>query len=276
MAVLNLTPDSFSDGGKHSTETAYILSTVQEFILSGANIIDIGGQSTRPGATDVGTEEELRRVIPAIRTIRAAGITIPISIDTYRAEVAKQAISAGADIINDISAGVLDKDMLLVAASTGAPVVLTHSRGTPQTMNNLAVYGDVISDVGKELEVRVEAALAKGVRRWQIVLDPGLGFAKDMQANLNIIRRLDELRGKETLKGLPWLLGPSRKRFIGAVTGVADPLKRGWGTAGAVAACIAGGADIVRVHDVQEMGKVIAMGDAVWRNAKIDKSNASP
>lgn len=272
MAVLNLTPDSFSDGGKHSTGPAYILSTVQGFILSGANIIDIGGQSTRPGATNVGTEEELRRVIPAIQTIRAAGITIPISIDTYTAEVAKQAIAAGADIINDISAGVLDENILSVAASTGVPIVLTHSRGTPQTMNSLAIYGDVISEVGKELEARLEVALAKGIRRWQIVLDPGLGFAKDMHASLKIIRRLDELREREKLKGLPWLLGPSRKRFVGAVTRVADPLKRGWGTAGAVAACIAGGADIVRVHDVQEMGKVIAMGDAVWRNAKINTS----
>ncbi|RPB26036.1 Dihydropteroate synthase [Terfezia boudieri ATCC MYA-4762] len=266
MAVLNLTPDSFSDGGRHSTDSDYIVSMIQSFINAGADIIDIGGQSTRPGAADVGKEEELRRVIPAIRTIREASITIPISVDTYRAEVAEQAIEAGADIINDISAGLYDENILSVAAVTGAPIVLTHTRGTPKTMNSLATYKDVISEVGEELEARMDEALAKGVSRWQIVLDPGLGFAKGMQDNLEIIRRLEVLRGREKLKGLPWLLGPSRKRFVGTITGVADPLKRGWGTAGAVAGCIAGGADIVRVHDVEEMSKVICMADSIWRN----------
>jgi len=266
MAVLNLTPDSFSDGGRHSTDSDYIVSMVQSFINAGADIVDIGGQSTRPGAADVGKEEELRRVIPAVRTIREAGITIPISVDTYRAEVAQQAIEAGADIINDISAGVYDENILSVAAFTGAPIVLTHTRGTPKTMNSLATYKEVISEVGEELEARMDEALAKGVRRWQIVLDPGLGFAKGMQDNLEVIRRLDALRAREKLGGLPWLLGPSRKRFVGTITGVTDPLKRGWGTAGAVAGCIAGGADIVRVHDVEEMSKVIAMADSIWRN----------
>lgn len=205
-------------------------------------------------------------MIPAVRTIRSAGITIPISVDTYRAEVAKQAIAAGADIINDISAGMYDENILNVAASTGVPIVLTHTRGTPKTMNSLADYKNIIFEVGEELESRINEALAKGVRRWQIVLDPGLGFAKGMQDNLEIIRRLEELRSREMLRGLPWLLGPSRKRFVGTITGVADPLKRGWGTAGAVSGCIAGGADIVRVHDVQEMSKVIAMADSIWRN----------
>ena len=266
MAVLNLTPDSFSDGGKHSLDSGYIVSLVRSFLSSGAQIIDIGGQSTRPGAADVGTEEELRRVIPAIRAIRGAGITVPISVDTYRAEVAEQAIKAGADIINDISAGVFDENVLSVAASTGTPIILMHTRGTPETMTSLADYCDVVSGVGDELEARMDDALAKGVRRWQIVLDPGLGFAKSMKDNMDIIRRLEELRGREKLKGLPWLLGPSRKRFVGVATGVTDPLKRGWGTAGAVAGCIAGGADIIRVHDVQEMSKVIAMADSIWRN----------
>src|SRR5690606_3417457 len=124
----------------------------------------------------------------------------------------------------------------------------------------------VISEVGRELEERVDEALVMGVRRWQIVLDPGLGFAKGMHENVEIIRRLNELRSREKLRGMPWLLGPSRKRFVGTITGVSDPMKRGWGTAGAVARCIAGGSDIVRVHDVQEMSKVIAMADSIWRS----------
>ncbi|KAF8455029.1 Dihydropteroate synthase-like protein [Kalaharituber pfeilii] len=272
MAVLNLTPDSFSDGGKHFGDPSSVASTVREFISAGADIIDIGGQSTRPGASDIGVKEELNRVIPAIEHIRTAGIDIPISVDTFRAEVAARAIAAGADIINDISAGMLDEQILSVAASTGVPIVLTHTRGTPQTMNSLASYKDIIQEVGEELEARVDEALAKGVRRWQIVLDPGLGFAKNMKQNLEVIKRLDRLRDRERLRGLPWLLGPSRKRFIGAVTGVADPLKRGWGTAGAVAGCIAGGADIVRVHDVQEMSKVIAMADSIWRSSTVAES----
>ncbi|KAI5795485.1 Dihydropteroate synthase-like protein [Peziza echinospora] len=268
MAVLNLTPDSFSDGGQHSLDPESLIATVKLFIANGADIIDIGGQSTRPGATDIGTEEELKRVIPAVKTLRQAGITIPISIDTYRARVAEEAIAAGADIINDISAGAFDHDILSVAASTGAPIVLTHTRGTPKTMNSLASYKDVIQDVGEELEARLDEALAQGVRRWQIVLDPGLGFAKGMEDNIEVIRRLEELRSREKLRGLPWLLGPSRKRFVGTITGETDPMKRGWGTAGAVAGCIAGGADIVRVHDVQEMSKVIAMADSIWRSTK--------
>jgi dihydropteroate synthase len=257
--VLNLTPDSFSDGGKYNHNN--LLDTVCSFIEAGASIIDIGGQSTRPGARDVGEEEELRRVIPAIEAIRAAGIDIPISVDTYRASVAHKSIMAGANIINDISAGLLDSGMLSTVAGLNVPIVLMHTRGTPETMNSLVSYHDLINDIKAELDSRVKAAEEAGIRRWNILLDPGLGFAKTMQQNLECIRRLSEMRGG----GLPWVLGPSRKRFVGTVTGVAVAGERQWGTAGAVAACVAGGADVVRVHDVAEMKKVVDMAVAIWR-----------
>ena len=243
MAVLNLTPDSFSDGGKYNA--ANLLDTVRSFTTAGASIIDIGGMSTRPGATDIGEAEELRRVIPAIRAIRAAGIDVPISVDTFRAGVARESVAAGANIINDISAGVLDSAMLSTVAELRVPIVLMHTRGTPQTMGQLCQYGpDVLADVVAELDARVAAAEKAGVRRWNILLDPGLGFAKNMQQNLELIRRLGEITGGS----LPWLLGPSRKRFVGTVTGVDRAGERQWGTAGAVAACVAGGADMVRVE----------------------------
>jgi dihydroneopterin aldolase/2-amino-4-hydroxy-6-hydroxymethyldihydropteridine diphosphokinase/dihydropteroate synthase len=260
MAVLNLTPDSFSDGGVHTPNS--LLSTVRSFIAAGAAILDIGGQSTRPGATDIGEAEELTRVVPAIAAIRAAGISIPISIDTYRATVARAAVKAGANLINDISAGVLDAAMLPTAAALRVPIILMHTRGSPTTMNTLTQYTDVVADVGAELAARVAAAEAAGVRRWNILLDPGLGFAKNMQQNLELLRRLGELTRTQ---GLPWVVGPSRKRFVGVVTGVEVPAERRWGTAGAVAACVAGGADVVRVHDVEEMRGVVEMAVGIWR-----------
>lgn len=260
MAVLNLTPDSFSDGGKNHPEN--LLETVRSFTDAGADIIDIGGQSTRPGARDVGEEEELRRIIPAIEAIRAAGIDIPISVDTYRANVARKSIAAGANLINDISAGLLDSSMLSTVADLNVPIVLMHTRGTPETMNSLTQYDDLITDIVAELDSRLKAAEDAGIRRWNILLDPGLGFAKTMEQNLECIRRLAELTGNSAL---PWVLGPSRKRFVGTVTKVDNAGERQWGTAGAVAACVAGGADVVRVHDVAEMKKVVDMAVAIWR-----------
>ena len=266
MAILNLTPDSFSDGGKHSLDPAQIVQTVREMVKHGADIVDIGGQSTRPDAEEVPSQEEMERVIPAIEAIRKAGLTVPISIDTYRADIAKAAIEAGADIINDVSAGTLDTDMFSVAATLNVPIILMHMRGTPKTMNSLSEYkGDLITIIAQELSARVTAAVAAGIRRWKILLDPGVGFAKMAAQNLEILRRLDGLRQAPGLSGCPWVVGPSRKRFVGAVTGESVARERVWGTAGAVAACVQGGADIVRVHDVLEMGKVVKMCDAIWR-----------
>ncbi|EAU34867.1 hypothetical protein ATEG_04420 [Aspergillus terreus NIH2624] len=271
MAILNLTPDSFSDGGKHfTTDLSALTTTVRDFIAAGATIIDIGGESTRPGSQPVGEAEELARVIPAIRHIRTAipeAANIAISIDTYRARVAEEACAAGADIINDVSAGLLDPEMLPTMARTGKAVILMHMRGTPSTMTKLTDYPNgIIQDVSTELLDRVAAAEAAGVKRWRIILDPGLGFAKNQAQDLTILRDLQKFRsGVQGLEYFPWLMGPSRKRFIGRLTGVDKASDRGWGTAATVTASIAGGADIVRVHDVHEMWQVAKVADAIYR-----------
>ena len=270
MAILNLTPDSFSDGGKHSpTDMGYITETVRAFIAQGATIVDIGGESTRPGSTPVDADEEIARVVPAIKHIRTSSpeaANIAISIDTYRARVAEAACAAGADIINDVSAGLLDADMLPTAAKIGKSIILMHMRGTPQTMTKLHDYpSGVVSEVGTELRARIAAAEEAGIRRWRIILDPGLGFAKNQPHDLEILRNLHHLRAMEGLECLPWLLGPSRKRFIGHITGVKTPQERAWGTAATVSASVAGGADIVRVHDVHEMWQVAKVADAIYR-----------
>jgi dihydroneopterin aldolase/2-amino-4-hydroxy-6-hydroxymethyldihydropteridine diphosphokinase/dihydropteroate synthase len=180
MGVLNVTPDSFSDGGIHNASVDAAVTRIQEMVEEGADIIDIGGQSTRPGAEIVSLDQELSRVIPVISAARALGVTACISIDTFRAEVARQAVAAGADMINDVSGGLLDDDMLATAAQLMVPICLMHYRGDPATMLGLAHYpaGGVLATVAEELEGRVAAALRAGVPRWNIVVDPGIGFAK--------------------------------------------------------------------------------------------------
>jgi len=267
MGILNLTPDSFSDGGKHGLDAKSITKTVRQMIDDGAHIIDIGGQSTRPNADEVSLQEELDRVIPAIQAIRQSGLKVPISVDTYRSKVAEAAVQEGADIINDVSAGTLDPAMFPLIEKLSVPIILMHMRGTPKTMNSLSEYhGDLIDTIAQELSTRVDAAIQSGIRRWNIILDPGLGFAKQGSQNIEILRRLGELRAHPKLSGMPWLVGPSRKRFIGAITGEEAAKDRVWGTAGAVAASVQGGADIVRVHDIPEMSKIVKMSDAIWRN----------
>ncbi|PYH94604.1 folic acid synthesis protein [Aspergillus ellipticus CBS 707.79] len=272
MAILNLTPDSFSDGGAHSpTDLVTLTTTVEKMISSGATIIDIGGESTRPGSTPVSEAEELSRVIPAIRHIRTkipSASNIAISIDTYRARVAEEACAAGADIINDVSAGLLDPEMLSTMARTGKSVILMHMRGAPSTMTKLTEYPNgIIPDVGSELLARVAAAEAAGVKRWRIILDPGLGFAKNEPHDLAILKDLPRFRTDiEGLEYFPWLMGPSRKRFVGRLTGVQKASERTWGTAATVTASVAGGADIVRVHDVKEMWQVTRVADAIYRD----------
>jgi 2-amino-4-hydroxy-6-hydroxymethyldihydropteridine diphosphokinase/dihydropteroate synthase len=269
MAILNLTPDSFSDGGKHSpTDLQTLTKTVHYFIASGATIIDVGGESTRPGSTPITPAEEIARVVPAIRHIRSLpeAANIAISIDTYRAGVAEAACAAGADIINDVSAGLLDPDMLSTVARLGKSVILMHMRGSPQTMTKLHEYpSGVIAGVAGELSERIAAAEEAGIRRWRIILDPGLGFAKVQVQDLEILRELGRLRGCAGLECFPWLMGPSRKRFIGNITGVKTAAERVWGTAATVSASVTGGADIVRVHDVSEMAQVAKVADAIYR-----------
>ena len=269
MAVLNLTPDSFSDGGVHSgVDVPALDSTVRGFIEAGATIIDVGGQSTRPNATTIAVQEELDRIIPAIKHIRSMPEVdnVAISVDTFYAQVAEEAVAAGADIINDISAGTIDAEMLATAAKVKRAVVLMHMRGTPQTMTQMTDYPKgVIEGIGEELLERVKAARAAGILPWRIILDPGVGFAKTQAQNLELLRRFNELRAYEGLQGFPWIIGTSRKGFIGKITGVQKADERAWGTAATVTASIRGGADIVRVHDVAEMSQVTKMADAMFR-----------
>lgn len=266
MAILNTTPDSFSDGGVHTPDS--LRDTIRAFVRGGATLIDIGGQSSAPGTPDVTAEVEISRVLPAIELIRSLPESrhVAISVDTYRAAVAEAAVRAGADIVNDISAGQLDPDMLPTMARLGKTVCLMHMRGTPATMSQLNDYpGGIIPTIAKELLQRVAEAEAAGIRRWRIILDPGLGFAKVGEQNLQVLRHFAELRNWPGLEGLPWLLGSSRKSFIGKITGVPKPMDRIFGTAATVAAAVQGGADIVRVHDATEMGQVVKMADAIWR-----------
>ncbi|KAH8804939.1 folic acid synthesis protein-like protein [Xylogone sp. PMI_703] len=265
MAIINVTPDSFSDGGLHSQQS--LPSVIQNSIASGATILDIGGQSSAPYAPDITPEEEIARVVPAITAIRKIDKNVIISIDTYRASVAEAAVHAGADIVNDISSGQLDPDMLPTVAKLGKTICLMHMRGTPATMPKLTNYSPdgLIPTVASELLERISEAEQAGIRRWRIILDPGIGFAKNQSQNLEILRHLEELRSWPGLEGLPWLVGSSRKGFIGRITGVEEPAKRTYGTAATVAAAVQGGADIVRVHDVEEMRQVVKVSDAIWR-----------
>lgn len=268
MAILNLTPDSFSDGGFHKTEPSLLLPLLNRFLAAGVSIIDIGGQSTRPHAPQITAEDEILRVLPAIKFIRShpAFDKLAISIDTYRASVADAAISAGANIVNDVSAGQMDHNMLPTIARLGCTVILMHMRGTSETMTTLTEYpSGLLSEVGSELLDRVSAAEKAGIRRWRIILDPGIGFAKNQAQNLELLRRLGELKKSEGLHGLPWVVGASRKSFIGKITGVQKASERSWGTASTVTAAIQGGADIVRVHDAVEMAQVAKIADAIWR-----------
>ncbi len=280
MAILNLTPDSFSDGGVHTENIEVIKSSVAGFIAAGATIIDIGGQSTRPKADFLGPEEELARILPVVRAIRGmkGADKVAISIDTFHSHVAREAILAGADIINDVSAGMLDDQMLSTVAELGKTIILMHMRGNPHTMTSLTQYPDgVIRGVARELSARAQDALNAGIPPWRIILDPGLGFAKNQEQNLELLRNLQQLRESteysSKLRNYPWLMGPSRKGFVGSITDVAEASQRSYGTAAAVTASIAGGADIIRVHDVDEMVQVSKMADAIYRRPLTKYSN---
>ncbi|RMY88122.1 hypothetical protein D0864_06709 [Hortaea werneckii] len=272
MSILNTTPDSFSDGGVNSpNDLAALRESIRQHVQDGATIIDIGGQSSRPNAPDVTAEEEIARVVPAIEAFKSLGSEtegVAISVDTYRAAVAEAAIKAGAHIINDISFGLLDQDMLPTVARLGCTYIGMHMRGTPATMQdkeNTEYPDGVVETVARELAARVEAAQAAGIRRWRLILDPGVGFAKTQEQNLELLRRLPDLIHHGRIQNFPWMVGSSRKGFIGHITGVAEARERSWGTATTVTAAVAGGADVVRVHDVAEMAKVVKMSDALYR-----------
>lgn len=313
MGIINATPDSFSDGGDNN-HVDKAVKTAAQMVQDGVDVLDIGGMSTAPSAVEVSACEEMSRVVPVIRAIRSCGISTPISIDSFRADVCEAALDAGADIINDVSAGIRDARMFAVACTRNCPIILMHMRGDSATMNGLASYAgnDVVAGVRRELEGRIEAALRAGVRRWNIILDPGIGFAKDKAGNLQLLRGLAQLQappasaaataslsracsppptprtpaqdGADSLHGsandpssdalapnyllrsFPVLLGASRKRFLGTITGRTDAKDRMAGTAAACTAGILAGADLIRVHDVREMVDVAKTADAIVRS----------
>ena len=257
MGILNVTPDSFSDGGEfNNLESA--LAQAKYMIENGADIIDVGGQSTRPGAEQIGLETEINRVITVIKTIRQH-YSIAISVDTTRAKVAAIAIEAGADIINDISGGTFDIEMLPTAAKLGVPIILMHIRGTPKTMQQMTDYQDLIGEISNFFTTQINKAVACGVARENIIIDPGIGFAKDADQSIKLLRRLSEFQSFN----LPILVGASRKSFIGHILHKTDPKERVWGTAATCCSAIAGGANILRVHDVPQMYDVIRVADAL-------------
>jgi len=263
MGILNVTPDSFSDGGDYLLAEA-ASAAAQAMLEAGADIIDVGGESTRPGAPEVPIDEEIGRVVPIIRAIRERRPNATISVDTRKAAVAREAVAAGADWINDVSGGSFDPAMLPIAAELMAPVVLMHMKGTPETMNSLAVYDALIEELGDSLAACRDTAEASGVPKWNVALDPGIGFAKTMEHNLAVLRHCGDLVTR--LQPSPLLIGASRKRFLGAILGEEDPKRRVFGNAACTAAAVAGGADFVRVHEAREMAQVCAVSDRIFRS----------
>jgi dihydropteroate synthase len=259
MGILNVTPDSFSDGGQLANTDAAVARGVQ-MLADGADILDVGGESTRPGSDPVTAEEEMARTLPVIERLVAEAPGVPVSIDTRKAEVAAAAISSGASIVNDVSAGA-DPSMFATAAETNAAMVLMHMQGDPKTMQSDPHYEDVVGDVAAFLTARLDAAVAAGLERDSLVIDPGIGFGKTLEHNLALMKNIDAF----SALGRPILIGPSRKRFIGTLLGteVDDRLE---GTAAAVAWLAGSGAHIVRVHDVKEMVRVVRVVDAIVRS----------
>ena len=261
MGILNVTPDSFSDGGKF-TDVSLAAAHAEEMAAAGAAVIDVGGESTRPGSQPVPAVEQIRRVVPVIRAIRDQ-VGALLSIDTTRATVAEAALDAGAHLINDISAGRDDPAMLPLAARRGAPIVLMHLKGTPATMQDNPVYRDVMAEVMESLRQRIETALSAGIDRSKILIDPGIGFGKTMNHNLELIRRLGELAAL----GPPVVVGASRKGFMGRITGEDLASGRRFATAATVAWAVTNHAALVRVHDVGPMAQVVRMIEAIQRGA---------
>ena len=261
MGIVNVTPDSFADGGRCVTAQSAVVRGLQ-LVEDGADFLDIGGESTRPGAQPVSAEEEMARILPVIRGLRER-TDMPISVDTWKAEVAAAAIAAGAAIVNDISGFALDPSLAEVVARTGVGCVLMHMRGTPSNMQQFTQYEDVAGEVAAELAAALQRADSAGILRERIVLDPGIGFSKSAGQNHELIRGLGRIR---SVLGRPLLAGPSRKSFIGKLLpGDPPPAERVWGTAAAVTACILYGADIIRVHDVAEMRQAALVADALKR-----------
>lgn len=261
MGILNITPDSFAGGGERM-DPARAIADAEAMVRDGADVLDIGGESTRPGAPAVGADEEWRRVAPVLEGLRGR-VDVPISIDTYKAEIAERAIALGATIVNDISGFTYDVALPGVVARAGAAAILMHNRGRSADIYEFAKYADVMGEITRELGERVDFAVRAGVARDRVIVDPGYGFAKRASHTLEALARLDELAAL----GCPVLSGPSRKSFLKLALGDVPPAERVWGTAAAVTASILAGAHIVRVHDVKEMAQVARTADAI-RNSR--------
>jgi dihydropteroate synthase len=256
MGILNVTPDSFYDGKRYDAgENAieHALKMTEE----GADIIDIGGESTRPGASPLSEEEEINRVIPVIKKL-SKKLRKPISVDTYKAKVAEKAIDAGASIINDIGGLLSDKKMAQVAAGSHVPVIVMHKKGTPRTMQKYPIRKNVLSEIMSSLRKSISIAIDAGIDKDRIILDPGIGFGKTVQQNLEILKRLKEFQSM----GFPILVGTSRKQFIGTILNLSAQ-ERLYGTLATIAVAVMNGAHIVRVHDVRESVQVVTMCDAI-------------
>jgi len=269
MGILNVTPDSFSDGGKYTgIETA--LAQAKRMISEGVDIIDIGGESTRPGAESVSVAEQINRVVPVIKAIRdELSQTIPISIDTTASEVAAAALVAGASIINDISAGRHDQAILSLAAEKNVPIILMHIKGQPKDMQQAPYYENVVAEVLAHLQACVEAAMAAGVAKHNIAIDPGIGFGKRKQDNLDLLANLD----KFVATGYPVLLGTSRKRFMGSLCAVSEPAELVSATAATTALGVMQGVQVFRVHDVKENRQAADVAWAIKESARNKLSN---
>jgi dihydropteroate synthase len=256
MAILNVTPDSFYDGGRRLDPGRAIADGI-EMAEAGADVIDIGGESTRPGARPVSEDEELERVLPVVRGLRR-GLSIPISIDTYKSGVARVALGEGADIVNDISALRFDTEMGGLVAAEKVPVVLMHMQGTPRTMQAEPRYHDVVREVGDFLAAQIRYAVEQGVQRGNIIVDPGIGFGKTLDHNLALLRGLPELASL----GQPLLVGASRKTFIGKILG-AEPSERLEGSLAVAVAAVLAGANVIRAHDVKETRRAVRIAYAL-------------
>jgi dihydropteroate synthase len=256
MGIINVTPDSFYDGGRRFDPVRAVADGI-ELVEAGADMIDIGGESTRPGAPPVSAQEELQRILPVVQGLRRT-VKVPISIDTYKARVAQAALTEGADIVNDISALRFDPEMAVLLATEKVPVVLMHMQGTPQTMQTEPRYNDVLREVQDFLEARAGFALEAGLERDNIILDPGIGFGKTLEHNLTLLRGLPALAAM----GYPLLIGASRKTFIGKILDV-KPEERLEGSLAAAVAAVFGGAHIIRVHDVKETWKAVRVANAI-------------
>jgi dihydropteroate synthase len=257
MGIVNVTPDSFADGGLRFDPDRAVDDALK-MIEDGADLIDVGGESTRPGADPLPVDEELRRVLPVIERLVPRS-TVPISIDTYKAQVAREALAQGAAIVNDISGLQYDGALAGVAAEAGAAVVLMHNRGRSREIYREAVYQDVVGEVVQELAAAIDRAVAGGVSREAIIVDPGIGFAKRAAHSFEVLAKLNRLQVLDR----PVLLGPSRKSFLRDALGERDPSQREWGTAAAVAASVLAGAHIVRVHGVREMVDAVRVADRI-------------